>query len=266
MQTKICKECKQELPATSEYYDKLKSGKYGINSKCKACRKQYREENKNAINEQKKQYYKKNIVRIKEYNKQFRKDRADEIKEYKSQYYKKNTDRMININKKYYINNKEKINKQKKQYFKNNEDKFKKLSKQYYKENINKIKERVKQYQKENPEVSVRESHKRRAMKKQLPCTLTANQWQKIKYHFDNVCAYCGKKAKLTQEHFIPISKGGGYTKDNIIPACISCNCSKQDTYFYQWYPSHEHYNKQREQKIYDYLESVKGTKQLSLI
>jgi 5-methylcytosine-specific restriction endonuclease McrA len=31
----------------------------------------------------------------------------------------------------------------------------------------------------------------------------------------------------LHQEHHIPVAKGGGYTPNNILPACQSCNLSK---------------------------------------
>jgi 5-methylcytosine-specific restriction endonuclease McrA len=34
---------------------------------------------------------------------------------------------------------------------------------------------------------------------------------------------------KLTQEHVIPVSRGGGTTAENIVPACGKCNSSKKD-------------------------------------
>ncbi len=59
---------------------------------------------------------------------------------------------------------------------------------------------------------------------------------------------------RLHQDHFIPLTKGGGYTKENIIPACRSCNASKQNADFEEWYPQYEYYSKEREQKILDYM------------
>lgn len=58
-------------------------------------------------------------------------------------------------------------------------------------------------------------------------CDLTAAQWRTIKSIYKNRCAYCGEKKPLTQDHIIPVSKGGAHTASNIIPACRSCNSSK---------------------------------------
>ena len=69
----------------------------------------------------------------------------------------------------------------------------------------------------------------------------------------------------LHQEHFIPLSKGGEYTHNNIIPACKSCNSSKQDTDFFEWYPTYEEYNEEREQFILEYLGYIEDTQQLTL-
>lgn len=69
---------------------------------------------------------------------------------------------------------------------------------------------------------------RRRSRKRYLPATLTKGQWNAILVAYRFSCAYCRQKAaKLTQDHVIPVSKGGGYTSDNIVPACQSCNSQK---------------------------------------
>jgi len=45
----------------------------------------------------------------------------------------------------------------------------------------------------------------------------------------NNTCQYCGAKSKLTIDHVIPRSKGGGDTWENLVVACSSCNCKKSD-------------------------------------
>lgn len=41
-------------------------------------------------------------------------------------------------------------------------------------------------------------------------------------------CAYCGRAdGALQRDCVLPISRGGRYTLDNVVPACRSCNASK---------------------------------------
>ena len=70
---------------------------------------------------------------------------------------------------------------------------------------------------------------KRRAAKKNAPINdFTLIQWQQMKEHCGNRCVYCSRKMKkLTQDHIMPLSKGGSHTFSNIVPACRSCNSRK---------------------------------------
>jgi 5-methylcytosine-specific restriction endonuclease McrA len=103
------------------------------------------------------------------------------------------------------------------------------------------------------------------ARKRDLPSTLTMEQWDTIKYAFDNKCCYCGQEKPLEQEHFIPLSKGGEYAHNNIVPACRSCNARKFNTPFEIWFPKQEFYSKKREQRILKFLNYKSDTQQLSL-
>ena len=67
-----------------------------------------------------------------------------------------------------------------------------------------------------------------RAQKRGLKSTLTEKEWQILLKKFNYSCAYCGKtNIKLVQEHVIPVSQGGEYTRDNIVPSCDACNKKK---------------------------------------
>lgn len=45
-----------------------------------------------------------------------------------------------------------------------------------------------------------------------------------------NTCQYCGTKAeRLTIDHVIPKSRGGGNTWQNTVACCIACNSAKGD-------------------------------------
>ncbi len=42
-------------------------------------------------------------------------------------------------------------------------------------------------------------------------------------------CQYCGSNKRLTLDHVIPVSKGGGHKWDNVVTACEPCNQRKRD-------------------------------------
>lgn len=183
----------------------------------------------------------------------------DCCKEYKKQYSKNNKEELKERNKQYRENNKEKINEYHKQYRADNQEK----RKEYLKDNKELFKEYHKQYCKEHRDIYNMHNQRYNAKKKQLPNTLTVEQWEECKNHFKGECAYCGKTKPLAQDHFIPISKGGEYTINNIIPACKSCNSSKHDKVFEEWYPQQIYYSPKREQNIYKLLNYNKGAQQL---
>ena len=56
---------------------------------------------------------------------------------------------------------------------------------------------------------------------------LTDGQWTALQAAW-NGCAYCGAADQaLQRDCVLPISRGGRYTLDNVVPACRSCNTSK---------------------------------------
>lgn len=69
---------------------------------------------------------------------------------------------------------------------------------------------------------------KSRPKRKYRPSSkISLYQWQVLQEKYDYRCFYCGKQAKLTKDHVLPVSKGGEDTIDNIVPACLSCNRRK---------------------------------------
>src|ERR1700730_7659119 len=77
--------------------------------------------------------------------------------------------------------------------------------------------------------------HRRR----DLVANLKQTEWQATLTYFDGRCAYCGALGRMHQDHFIPVTKGGGYTVTNILPACKSCNSSKNDSDPKDWCRPH---------------------------
>jgi 5-methylcytosine-specific restriction endonuclease McrA len=64
---------------------------------------------------------------------------------------------------------------------------------------------------------------------------LTDEQWSALRTAWGG-CAYCGAdEVALQRDCVLPISRGGRYTVDNVVPACRSCNASKCNTEVTSW-------------------------------
>ena len=64
---------------------------------------------------------------------------------------------------------------------------------------------------------------------------LTAEQWSAVRAAWGG-CAYCGATDRpLQRDCVLPISRGGRYTLENVVPACSSCNASKCDDEVTAW-------------------------------
>lgn len=63
----------------------------------------------------------------------------------------------------------------------------------------------------------------------------TTADWERLVSRFQGRCAYCGEKRPLTQEHVIPLARGGRHSIGNILPACLTCNSSKGKKLLVEW-------------------------------
>ncbi|HSU02036.1 MAG TPA: HNH endonuclease [Nocardioides sp.] len=72
----------------------------------------------------------------------------------------------------------------------------------------------------------VRAARRRKRRMDGVEHDLTPSQWEALQAAW-NGCAYCGAAEDLQRDCVLPISRGGRYTVDNVVPACRSCNASK---------------------------------------
>lgn len=71
---------------------------------------------------------------------------------------------------------------------------------------------------------------RRKLMQKSISGYHTFNDWETLKAQYNFTCPCCHKsepEIKLTEDHIIPISKGGSNNIENIQPLCVSCNSRK---------------------------------------
>lgn len=71
---------------------------------------------------------------------------------------------------------------------------------------------------------------RRRNLKNKTEGSHTSGEWKLLKKQYGYKCPACKKKEPyiiLTEDHIIPLSKGGSDYIENIQPLCKICNCKK---------------------------------------
>lgn len=74
-------------------------------------------------------------------------------------------------------------------------------------------------------------THNSRARKRGVEATLTNQQWKEVLRQSDGICHYCKENIGMDLlgiDHLLPLSKGGGNSVNNVIPACAPCNTQRQ--------------------------------------
>lgn len=80
--------------------------------------------------------------------------------------------------------------------------------------------------------------------------------WRDAMIHFSRSCAFCGKpegRAKVDRmdfDHLVPISKGGKTVRENVIPACRTCNRGRGARDWRDWFRKQPFYSVERERRI----------------
>lgn len=212
----ICKDCKEE-----KYHE--------ARGMCGNCYKRWQR--------------RQNPDKFREYDRERWPERRDEQNKKRLERYYANHEENLEKNRKYREENREKIYKQQAKYREKNIEKIRARNRRYNRARRN-IKRELARLIAWSSKLSIEEkramwriqSERRRSRKAAVEATLTKDEWEEIKNEYNNCCAYCGESENgLQQDHVIPVSKGGPYTAENIVPACISCNSSKSDKLLSEW-------------------------------
>lgn len=225
---KQCSVCGRLLVAYSGNFKKSSHGKYGWDSKCKQCNKEYREKNKEKLNEQQKKKYQRNKDARHAYQKQYREEHREELNE---------------KNKQYRENNKEKISLKRKQH------------REEHREEIN---EKQKQYRKNNPQWDFNHHAKRKFLENVQGDGINREQWLEMMLFFDFRCAYSDEyigndSTHRTIDHITALVNGGEHEIWNCVPMYDTYNYSKKDKDMLEWYSEQEFYSIERLNKIHEW-------------
>jgi len=213
MITKQCNTCKITKKLTD--FNKNKLGKYGRHSTCRLCKsiqsKKFRDSHKELVSERGKKY------------------RATNSEKTKARSHK------------YYVDNREKTLQRQKEFRENNYEHVKEIQTKSRNKPENKKRkiEQNKLYKKTfSGKISQKNyDHKRRIKVRDLADGTVV---QKVLFPLnkelsdllktqDNKCFYCSIEldTHMHLDHYIPLSKGGTHSIDNVVWACPSCNIKK---------------------------------------
>lgn len=138
----------------------------------------------------------------------------------------------------YRATNRERIAKRGTAWYEANKERALKRSEEWYEANKERRAQKGAAWDRAHRETRILHCSKRRSLKygnTPISEMLTSVEWLAILALADGHCAYCGKEAKLTLDHIIPLSKGGKHSKDNVVPACAHCNSSKGNKTLEEW-------------------------------
>ena len=204
MEKKVCTKCNKEKNLT-EYHKKGN----GHRTACKECANAYR-----------KKYHQENAEKVKAYKKKYREEYSEKVKARKKNYYQENAEKIKARHKKYYQENLEKVKAQQKKYRQENAEEVKAQQKKYREENLEKVKASARLTQ------SKRRAQKINTQVEDITDKLLNEHW--VKNNIDpEKCYHCGEAPYEHLDHYMPYERGGTHTKENLVPSCAHCNCSK---------------------------------------
>lgn len=218
--TKVCLgSCGTDLPLDA--FGKFKEGKYGRRSKCNECRAQEEKDCRSGhpFTEEQKEAAR---IRTREWNQ----DNPERKAATTRIWYLSNTDKCKDNARAWQKRNPEKVATANRNWAALNRDKTRGYARQWQAQNRELYHEIQKRWRAENQTYwRVRDAALRKTTS-----NFTLPQWLEVLGEFGHCCAYCLRgDCKLTMDHVIPISKGGEHVRENIVPACKSCNSRKKD-------------------------------------
>lgn len=115
-----------------------------------------------------------------------------------------------------------------KKYRDNNKEYVNELSRNWRLSNPERFKSNIKKHYELHKSEYIQRAKSRRSRILGAEGSFTLEDWNNLVKSYGNKCLCCGKKFKiLTQDHVIPLSKGGTNWITNIQPLCKSCNSKK---------------------------------------
>jgi len=207
---KWCARCQRWLPLGA--FSRSKARRDGYDQRCKECRRDY---------------YDSRADELRAYGREWHKTEAgrESQRSARRRYYERNAGEILEHYKEWYYANHDTVRRRHNSRNREPEQRAKRVAsnRRYYHDGRGR-------------EVQRAAAQRRRARARTLPATMTLAQWLRCVEWWEHRCAYCGRRiGRATMDHFIPVSRGGGTTASNIVPACHSCNSRKGNKLPREW-------------------------------
>jgi hypothetical protein len=188
-------------------------------------------ERKQAKAQQEKAWRIANIERKRAVDKIWQEANRERKRDYDKARYEGNRELICAKQKSYYQSNRERCLACSKAWYYANRERFNLVAQQWRNANRNRVRETRLRIARTFTQVTLRDKRRRYAL-------------------WNDCCAYCGKAGKMTVDHVLAIKHGGLDEPSNIVPACHSCNCSKNAKPAETWYRSQSFFTEARWRKI----------------
>lgn len=134
--------------------------------------------------------------------------------------------------------NKDRVNVKNRKWRADNIDKARDIERNYRRNNRSKERLRWDMWKENNPEKykASRQAwrSKRRSLEFSVSGETSREEIQNLNSEYCNLCVYCLEPATQI-DHVVPLNSGGLNVIENLVPCCLKCNCSKQDTPLLVW-------------------------------
>ncbi len=241
---KQCSKCPNSYPATPEFFSR--KGKR-LRSECKSCQKAESKAYYTAHIEERKQYWQEHQEEKKAYQKHRYREQKEEHNEKSRQYYSTHKEAICTYQQQYNQEHQEHRRQRGERYRAKHEEHIREQKAAYSATHREEIQEQGRAYRKteQGQRVGKAHQHRRRAQKKAILGTLTAQQIQEKLKAQKHKCYYCFAKFEKVKgcyvyhlEHTIPISRtehNPRHDMNYVVLSCPHCNLSKNNKLPHEW-------------------------------
>lgn len=250
---KRCSKCKQEKPATTEYFTRKKRMSDGLNGWCKQCGRDNYQKYMITDGDERRRRNRENAQKYRsEDPEKFRKISRDNGRLYRLRHPEKARAVAVVASRKYRAKNPDKVrlsnarwaalhpgaaSERAIRWRRQNPERFRQYRRQYWVTNSERIKAKLRADRFINREKYIARESRRRSRKRNAEGKHTAHDIMVQYGRQRGKCYYCGCKMgkKYHVDHVIPLVRGGGNGPENIVIACPHCNMSKGSKLPHEW-------------------------------